>query len=291
MERDLHSMEIRLKGLQLNRDEFAKKHLNLQEELIQMTSEIRRLQIQLKESNPLNLRQLEHEVQKYDDKIEVIKRQFVSLVSKKKEIILEMESKKTQSGQLESQVASLEENRSELEKAVADIQERMQHSNKEIERLNATKSNQERHLNDLVSQMKAVEGELKKLEANAGSYCSRVEPKLPALETERKMRLLEIWLNEKGEDEHSPEHFIEKFEEKSREIELSKHSVRLNEKICEELQGALKLRHLKWADFRQHIAARSNVHFNWSMNQRGYMGALKYDFEKKTLEVCVSDGG
>lgn len=219
----------------------------------------------------------------------MIKGQFQICYSKKRELETEAEELEQTMHKGSIKIKELEELETELQVKAQERVKKRAVLSREVAKLNQMKLVEAEKLKRLEEETTQGVEDLKRHTENAMSCYERVEVRHSKAEIEKRIHLLRTKIKERGEDPNDPQEYYDRYQEKNAEVQRLEYDVKVNERVVKGMQNALELRNVLWLDFRTHIATRSNTHFCWFMNQRGYIGTLEYNFEKETLSVKVKE--
>lgn len=183
--------------------------------------------------NTLNVTQLEHELEKEKEKLELLKGQFQICFNKKKELIAETDSLKISVAKEQEEIEELERKEEELLAVDREGQLRRAGKEREIHRLQGEK-------NQLESKLKAKEAELadsmeevEKYSSNARLICEKIPISMSLDEIEKKIQILQTKLKERGEDSKSPEEYMEQLEQRTAELAKIQHDLQSTNRLCD----------------------------------------------------------
>ena len=286
--RDVNDINQAINDNQDIEENLKERSMELMREISTLKSEIRALEQALKATDETGVEVLADEKQKLLNKLDSLKSQFgecaTSVIKLDEEVKIQQNSLDALKESLENIDVEIEEKRSILSGISA---ERRKIQN-DIEAIRNNIVQFEKNIKTYSTVLQNIRKEIAELTTKASSTCERVNTKRPISVIEKEIHRLEK-LIEEGQ-EYSPNRFENvksDYEDRIAEYEKSKHNVRVNENLLDDMKIALEKRQRQWEDLRSGIAKRSNQDFTALLAARDYRGYLEYDHVNSLLNINV----
>ncbi|KAL1918810.1 uncharacterized protein VTP21DRAFT_2832 [Calcarisporiella thermophila] len=302
-EETARNLEEKLRELRRQAKELNDEHTGLRRRaqmantrVNQMTAEsnrlrrkVQQLQEELQEDEPANIAALQEAHQETERQIDMVKKQFKELIVAKKRIEEEKEVIHVQieavNRELQERQNGIEEIRTMLE---AKVMERVKAINS-LEHYKQKAFEERTRLEELEAQVQEKRVIVREFTEGAIKYCpERVEPSGTAAELDRKIKSIQESIKQAEKRiGRSLEDVIREAKEKRQVVNDAAEEIRSMERFTLELTAALKIRLDRWDDFRKYISLRAKANFMYMLSHRGYTGRLKFDHDKRRLDLRI----
>ncbi|KAF7768000.1 hypothetical protein Agabi119p4_7243 [Agaricus bisporus var. burnettii] len=254
----------------------------------QAQAERQKLERGLNEEMPVNVNSLIDAKKESEEEIVSILKQFEPVVQELKTVDEEQKKLLIEANEIKLRINAFEEKRSGIQhilERIAETRLKAQGALKHYEKryqAEKEKVEQERELADVLQK------EFASWTEKAAEYCARVENPRPLPEIEIALKSVTEALKRREKRQGAS---IEEVEEQlikaKQQYYTARSGIKSMQALIKKLRDSLITRYSRWECFRQHIALRTKVVFQYHLSQRGYFGKLLFDHSSDNPQLAL----
>ncbi|CAL1712529.1 unnamed protein product [Somion occarium] len=247
-----------------------------------------RLQEDANEEEPVEIQTLQDALRDAEADKESTMNQFKELTTRKEAI---NEAQKPLMAELETlrrQVDEFEGRRTAIEGSIEEaVTLRLKAQNE--------KAHYEKKLAEAMEQVNASQTVVDQLQeefttwtGKAEEYCERFPNPRKVADVQRNLDSVQNALKEREKrDGATVEEMTVEVNKKKAALETAENELKNMALLNKALRRSIKVRLLKWHEFRRHIALRCKIYFAYHLSQRGYYGKVLFDHVSQSLQLKV----